>query len=358
MQRKVFCGLIAMLLLALILPPGLHAAVVGRFTLIKGQVDLLKGGKVPGIPAKVQDGVEPGDVIRTKTMSKAQLSMVDASVITLAPESRLAIADYQYNPARDERRAVLRLFQGLVHTAVNRIIKTEEPDFIMETHTATIGVRGTDWYTLLGPNSTGVYLPRGYFGREFQPPHRSGLAPTAFQAIYPGSPGQTTFSAPDPDSGDHENAGATDGHRADQRRVRIWPACLRYGRPISNSLDSAGEPGSEAINANHSPGARASAADSGSGPNDSGSGPIDSGSGSSIPSTVQSTSTVQPGTSTFNRERQRGPFVKASVRQRLALMRRRAETAGRRLRAGWLHPPGVLPAPGAGIPGSGKIYWP
>jgi hypothetical protein len=48
-----------------------------------------------------------------------------------------------------------------VHTVVNRIIKTEEPDFIMETHTATIGVRGTDWYTLLGPNSTGVYLPNG-----------------------------------------------------------------------------------------------------------------------------------------------------------------------------------------------------
>ena len=90
--------------------------------------------------------------------------MVDASVITLAPESRLAIADYHYNPAQGERRAVLRLFRGLVHTVVNRIIKTEEPDFIMETHTATIGVRGTDWYTLLIPNSTGVYLPRGILG--------------------------------------------------------------------------------------------------------------------------------------------------------------------------------------------------
>jgi hypothetical protein len=59
---------------------------------------------------------------------------------------------------------VLRLFRGLVHTVVNRIIKTEEPDFIMETHTATLGVRGTDWYTLLIPNSTGVYLPRGILG--------------------------------------------------------------------------------------------------------------------------------------------------------------------------------------------------
>jgi hypothetical protein len=50
-----------------------HAAAVGRFTLIKGQVDVLKGGKVPGIAAKVQDAVEPGDVIRTKSGAKAQL---------------------------------------------------------------------------------------------------------------------------------------------------------------------------------------------------------------------------------------------------------------------------------------------
>ena len=161
MQRKVFCGLIAMLLLALIFPAGLHASVVGRFTLITGQVDLLKGGKVPGIPAKVQDGVEPGDVIRTKTKAKAQLAMVDDSIITLAPESRLAIADYQYNPALQERRVVLRFFRGLMQTVVTRIIKTEEPDFIIETHTATIGVRGSNPYFLLMPGFTSVYLPLG-----------------------------------------------------------------------------------------------------------------------------------------------------------------------------------------------------
>jgi hypothetical protein len=164
MTRKYLFFIIAIFMLFGVFALSAHAGVVGRFTLIKGQVDLLKGGKIPATPAKVQDGVETGDVIRTKSGAKAQLSMVDDSVITLAPESRLAIADYQYNPARKERRAVLRLFRGLVHTVVNRIIKTEEPDFLMETHTATIGVRGTNWYTLLGPNSTGVYLPQGILG--------------------------------------------------------------------------------------------------------------------------------------------------------------------------------------------------
>jgi hypothetical protein len=138
-----------------------HAAVVGRFTQVIGQVDLLKQGKIPALAAKLQDGVEPGDVIRTKTKAKAQMAMVDDSIITLAPESRLAIADYQYNPVREERRAVLRLFRGMMQTVVTRIIKTEEPDFIIETHTATIGVRGSNPYFLLMPSFTSVYLPFG-----------------------------------------------------------------------------------------------------------------------------------------------------------------------------------------------------
>ena len=164
MRRQFIAASLTLLFFVSLFALTAHAAVVGRFTQVTGQVDLLKQGKIPALAAKFQDGVETGDVIRTKTKAKAQLTMVDDSIITLAPESRLAIADYQYHPARQERRAVLRLFRGLVHTVVNRIIKTEEPDFIMETHTATIGVRGTNWYTLLGPNSTGVYLPRGILG--------------------------------------------------------------------------------------------------------------------------------------------------------------------------------------------------
>jgi hypothetical protein len=154
MQQRIRLALIMLVVVVLAVPLTAGAAVVGRFTLVTGQVDLLKGGKIPAIAAKVQDGVEAGDIIRTKTKAKAQLTMVDDSVITMAPESRLALADYQYDAARGERRAVVRLFRGLVHTVVNRIIKTEEPDFIMETHTAVVGVRGTNFFTLLGPIST------------------------------------------------------------------------------------------------------------------------------------------------------------------------------------------------------------
>ena len=130
MRRKIQLLVILLTLMAFAIPMAAHASAVGRFTLVRGEVDVLKGGKIPALPAKLQDGVEPGDVIRTKAGARAQLTMIDASILTVAPESRLAVADYPYNPARGERRAVVRLFRGLVHTVVNRIIKTEEPDFL------------------------------------------------------------------------------------------------------------------------------------------------------------------------------------------------------------------------------------
>jgi hypothetical protein len=48
-----------------------------------------------------------------------------------------------------------------MQATVKRIIKREEPDFIIETHTAVVGVRGSNPYLLLMPAFTSVYLPEG-----------------------------------------------------------------------------------------------------------------------------------------------------------------------------------------------------
>jgi hypothetical protein len=138
-----------------------HAAVVGRFTVLEGQVDLLQGGKLPAAAAKVPDPVAPGDVIRTKSRSRAQLRFVDDSVLTLAPETRVAIADYLYDGPQGQRRAVLKIFRGLAHTVVTRLLDVQQPNFIMQSLTAIWGVRGTEWYTLLLPNATRIYLVQG-----------------------------------------------------------------------------------------------------------------------------------------------------------------------------------------------------
>jgi hypothetical protein len=161
MHRKHRLLSLLIMVLVLMLPSGVKAAVVGHLTQVEGQVELMRQGKLPFLPAKVKDGVEPGDLIRTKSASRAQVRFIDDSVLTIAPGSRVGIEDYSYNAPQGSRRAILQIFQGLVHCVVHRLFQVEKPDFIMKTHTASLGVRGTGWFTLVGVNFIHAFGEKG-----------------------------------------------------------------------------------------------------------------------------------------------------------------------------------------------------
>lgn len=155
-RNYLLASLLLMALVAWGALPAL-AAPVGQFLQVEGQVDLLKAEKLPALPVKVQDAVHVGDVVRTKSESRAQIKFVDDTVLTIAPESRVTVEEYMFDGAKGERKAVLGVLRGLVHTAVEKVYPREEPDFLMKTHTAVLGVRGTKWYTKLLPNATDIY---------------------------------------------------------------------------------------------------------------------------------------------------------------------------------------------------------
>ena len=132
------------------------AGVVGHLTQLEGRVDLLKGGNLPAIPLKVDDTVEPGDVIRTKSLSKAQITFIDNSILTLSQDARIAVEEFTFDPDQGKRHAVLEMFQGLALAVVNKILKAEEPDFVIKTQTAIVGVRGTEFGIRIQPNSSTI----------------------------------------------------------------------------------------------------------------------------------------------------------------------------------------------------------
>ena len=172
------------------LPAWASAEVVGHITQVEGRVDLLKGGKLPAIPVALQDKVESGDVLRTKSLSKAQITFIDNSVITLSPESRLAVDEYQFEPGQQKRNAVLNLFQGMAHVVVNKLFKVKEPDFVIKTHTAVTGVRGTDFGIRLQPNASTILNFQGVTQVANIFPEVSKLDRRAFKAAFAfGSPG-------------------------------------------------------------------------------------------------------------------------------------------------------------------------
>lgn len=148
-------------ILVLLLAGTAQAAVVGRITQVAGEVDLLRQGKLPATPVKPQDGVEPGDVIRTKSGARAQITFMDDTSMTIAPGSRVAVESYMYDAAKNERQGVVQVFYGMVQTVVTRILESKTPNFLLKTHTATLGIRGTKWYTVLLPNATDIYNETG-----------------------------------------------------------------------------------------------------------------------------------------------------------------------------------------------------
>jgi len=163
MMKKVAFLWAALVILAFQVGPLTHARadVAGRLTLVEGRVDILKGGKLPATPVNVDDRVQPGDVLRTKSLSKAQITFIDNSTLTIAPESRVAIEEYLFDPAQKKRNAVVQLFRGLAHVVVNQVFKVEKPDFVVKTHTAIMGVRGTDFGIRLHPNSSTIMNFKG-----------------------------------------------------------------------------------------------------------------------------------------------------------------------------------------------------
>lgn len=148
-------------LLFIIATSGAWAGTAGVFTQAEGKVELLRQGRPPAVPARVQDPVAPGDAVRTGADSRAQIRFMDDSVLTLAPGSLVTIEAFHYDREAGVRKAVLQILRGLVHCAVEKIFRVERPDFLLKTHTAVLGVRGTRWYTLLGARYTAAYGESG-----------------------------------------------------------------------------------------------------------------------------------------------------------------------------------------------------
>jgi hypothetical protein len=189
-MRKLAFLWAVLIILAIQVGPLTHAQadVVGRLTQVEGRVDLLKGGQLPANPVKLDDGVQPGDVIRTKSLSKAQITFSDNSTMAISPESRVAIEAYMFDPAKEKRNVVVKLFQGLAHVMVSKVFKSAEPDFVIKTHTAIMGVRGTEFGIRLQPSSSTVLNLTGVLqvGNIF--PEVGQLSRRAFKLAFSFSP--------------------------------------------------------------------------------------------------------------------------------------------------------------------------
>ena len=118
------------------------AEPVGRVLASSGaaQAQSAAGGLRPLAQGAV---VERGDTLMTGADSNLQVRFVDDALLMVRPNSRIRVDDYRVEGGT--LHSVLSLIAGGLRTLTGRIGKARRDAYTMNTPTATIGVRGTDY---------------------------------------------------------------------------------------------------------------------------------------------------------------------------------------------------------------------
>lgn len=119
--------------------------IAGKITKVEGRVDILRAGAAAAVPVKMGDAVNVGDILRTKSDGKAEITFIDNTAMTVGPKSRLGIDEYFYKADEQKRSASLKIYRGRIGFQIPRpVYPAEGSKFEMKTKTAVAGVRGTE----------------------------------------------------------------------------------------------------------------------------------------------------------------------------------------------------------------------
>jgi hypothetical protein len=156
--------LIVIYLLAIVMvcvPEPSIGSTVGSFTDMRENVDLSRQGRPSPKKAKIGEEVEMNDAVNTDDSGKAQIKFIDGSLLTIAARSKIVVNNYLFDPNNKNRQVSLSAIKGFFHILLGYTIKSEQPDFILDTVTAVLGPRGTSWYTIAENNFTDVFCETG-----------------------------------------------------------------------------------------------------------------------------------------------------------------------------------------------------
>ncbi|MCK9364131.1 MAG: Ig-like domain-containing protein [Syntrophales bacterium] len=133
-----------------------QAAPVAKFTSIEGNVDVTPPGKA-AVKANMGDPLNVGDIIRTKSKSKCEITFMDGSILRLAESSRLRVTEFSQE--KEKRNATIDLFRGKVQNIVKAA--SNQSKYEVHTPTAVCGVRGTQFYTYYQSGVSGAVVTEG-----------------------------------------------------------------------------------------------------------------------------------------------------------------------------------------------------
>ena len=135
------------------------AASVGNITELGSILpDIMrKSGTVPGAKGA---GVEMDDTIRTGN-GKIGITFQDDTKVQITENSRLVIDDFVFDPKKGSGKLAVNVAMGTVRYASGQIAKNSPQNVAIETPSATVTVRGTDFTATVDEigRSTVILLP-------------------------------------------------------------------------------------------------------------------------------------------------------------------------------------------------------
>lgn len=119
-------------------------ARAGLVKAVKGDVQLLSATGVarPAVPG---DALAAVDRIVTGPASSASVVLRDDTTLVVGPSSRLDLKEFHFNSTTHDGGMLVSLLRGSMRM-ITGLIGKKNPDAVrVETQTATIGIRGTDF---------------------------------------------------------------------------------------------------------------------------------------------------------------------------------------------------------------------
>ena len=127
-------------------------ASVGEITLVIGQSDVEREAEQT---AQAQKGkhIREGDIIKTSASGHVHIRFVDGALVSVRPNSVFTVHEFKYNPA-DPAASVVRL-------SLSKGEVRSKDKFRLNTPLVAIGVKGTDFVTQTGQETTRVTVNQG-----------------------------------------------------------------------------------------------------------------------------------------------------------------------------------------------------
>src|SRR5919106_940320 len=154
---------------ALAQPPG---GPVVRAVSVQGTVEGRRAGQTSWQSVRLNDTFSPGDTIRVRDRSRADLAMLDQSVLRLNANTELTV-----EPVKDARTGVVSLLRGAAH-----FFSRGPRSLEVQTPFTVAGVRGTEFFIGLEPDRALLTVFEGTVRRSLES-YVKGDIGAAFDAI-------------------------------------------------------------------------------------------------------------------------------------------------------------------------------